>query len=178
VKEKKEKNEIEKKKEILGEKGIEKKRKNEKRENSEIDGINVSARKEKGKINANEKREKEGNESSVKEETDLKRDEIEGTEICARSVREKTEIEECVIVTEVVNQTDEIVKLEKMNKIVKEIVIETGTETGREELTTEIDQVRKIKGALRRMENLASRTSHHLKMCKRNFKGLCRFFSC
>lgn len=169
MKEKKEKNEIEKKKEILDEKGIEKRRKkekkNEKRENSEID--NVNARKEKGKINVNERKEKEGKESSAKEETDLKRDEIEETEICGRSAREKTEIEECVIVTEVVNQTDEIAKLEKMNKIVKEIVIETGTEIGREEMITEIGQVKKIKGVLRRMENLARQTSHHRKMCKK-----------
>jgi CO dehydrogenase/acetyl-CoA synthase gamma subunit (corrinoid Fe-S protein) len=81
-------------------------------------------------------------------------------------VSEKTEIEGCVIVTEVVSQIEEIVKLENMNKTVKEIVIETGIEIGREEMTTEIDQVRKIRSALRRTENQTSRTIHHLKMCK------------
>jgi hypothetical protein len=131
----------------------------------------VNAKTENEKINANEKRKREGNESTAKEETDLKRDEIEGTEICARSVKEKTEIGGCVIVTEVVNQIEEIVKLEKTNKTVKGTVIETGIEIGQEETTTEIDQGRKIRGALRRMENQTSKTIHHLKMCKINFES-------
>ena len=78
-----------------------------------------------------EKREKGENELSAKEGTDQKSGEIGGREIYDQSVKEKIVIEGCeeVIVTEVANLIEEIVKIEMIRTEI-ETAIGTGTGIG------------------------------------------------